>query len=102
MVDAKYFEHEEPVIFDKGRTWPNPKVMKTMEKVMGGPIKIVATVRPIAECIASFYLVDKSDLPIKQWMKVSQLFSHLMTAYKALQMGYTEHPENFCLIEYDN
>jgi len=102
VVDAKYFDRKESVIFDKGREWPEPQIIETMGKAMGEPVKIVATVRPIAECLASFYQIDKSDLPIKEWIKTSQLYSHLMTAYNALKNGYEKYPEQFCLIEYDN
>ena len=101
VVDAKYSDRKESVIFDKGRTWPDPQIMETMGKAMG-EVKIVATVRPMAECIASFYEIDKSDLPIKEWIKTSQLYSHLMISYTALKDGYEKHPEQFCLIEYDN
>jgi len=101
VVDAKYSDRKESVIFDKGRTWPDPQIMETMGKAMG-EVKIVATVRPMAECIASFYEIDKSDLPIKEWIKTSQLYSHLMISYTALKDGYEKYPEQFCLIEYDN
>jgi hypothetical protein len=101
VVDAKYSDRKESVIFDKGRTWPDPQIMETMGKAMG-EVKIVATVRPMAECIASFYEIDKSDLPIKEWIKTSQLYSHLMISYTALKDGYEKHPEQFCIIEYDN
>ena len=92
----------KPVIFDKGRMWPSPTIMETMGKVTGEPIKIVATVRPIAECIASFYEIDKSDLPIKEWIKTSQLFQHLMMSYQVLKEGYEKYPNQFCLINYDD
>jgi hypothetical protein len=102
MMGEKYSDRKEKNIFDKGRMWPMPQIMKTMEKATGEKIKIVATVRPIRECIASFYEVDKSDLPIEKWIKVSQLFHHLMEGYKALQAGYKAFPRQFCIVEYDN
>ena len=102
LVKAHYMERVEPVIFDKGRQWPVPKNMETLGKVLEEPIKIVATVRPIAECIASFYLIDKSDMPIKEWIKESQLFTHLMKSYHALRAGYEKYPNQFCIVEYDN
>ena len=73
-----------------------------MAKAMGEPIKIVATVRPIAECIASFYLIDKSDLPIEQWIKQSELMVHLWKSYESLKDGYEKYPDQFCIVEYDD
>ena len=57
IVDSRYVSRPEKNIFDKGRIWPDAKNMETMTEVLGKPPKIVATVRPIAECISSFYLV---------------------------------------------
>lgn len=102
LMDAKYSDRNEHVIFDKGRQWPTPQIMETMEKITGDPIKIVATVRPIAECIASFYEVDKSDLPVAEWIKHSQLFEHLMVSYRNLREGYEKYPDSFCIVEYDD
>jgi len=99
--DAKYANREESIIIDKGRMWPSPQIMETMNKVLGEQPKIIATVRPIAECISSFYVIDKGT-DIKQWIKTSQLMEHLMQSYQALKAGYEAHPENFCLLEYDN
>lgn len=103
--DAKYADRKESVIIDKGRMWPDPQIMKTMNTVLGEQPKIIATVRPIAECIASFYIVDKGidkGMNIKQWMKNSQLMDHLLRSYQNLKDGYEAQPENFCLIEYNN
>jgi len=102
LMIAKYADRDEPIIFDKGRGWPEPTIMTTMEKVTGGPIKIIATVRPIAECIASFYEIDKSKLAVKQWIKTSELFTHLMMSYYFLNDGYEKYPDQFCLVDYDD
>ena len=101
VADAKYATREESIVIDKGRMWPSPQIMETMGKVLGEPVKIIATVRPMAECIASFYVVDKG-MNIKEWVKTSQLMQHLMQSYQALKAGYEKNPKNFCLIEYDN
>jgi hypothetical protein len=102
ISESKYSDRSEPIIFDKGRMWPMPLIMETMGKVHGEPIKIVATVRPIAECIASFYSIDPIDIPIELWIKGSSLFAHLMMSYEALKAGYEKYPNQFCLIEYDD
>jgi len=102
VLHAQYNGRKEEYIFDKGRAWPNPKIMDTVSKVQGEGIKIVATVRPIAECIASFYLISQSDVPIKEWVKSSHLMNHLMESYQHLASGYEHSPESFCLVEYEN
>ena len=101
ISEFKYSDRSEPIIFDKGRMWADPKVINTMEKSIG-EIKIVATVRPMAECVASFYLIDKSKLSINEWVRTSRLMAPLMAAYQALKEGYEKYPEKFCLIEYAN
>jgi len=101
ICDTKYINIKEPIIFDKGREWPTPAVIDTMKKVLG-EVKIVATVRPIADCIASFYLIDKSSLPIEKWIKSSELMEHLLLSYKTLAVGYEKYPDNFCIVEYSN
>ena len=102
VVDGKYSERSESIIFDKGRTWPSPIVMETMTKVMGETPKIIATVRPITECIADFYKIDNKDIDIREWVKSSHLMNHLLEAYDFLKTGYEKHPERFCLIEYSD
>jgi len=101
VAEAKYSDRKENIIIDKGRGWPDPIVMETMGKAMSEEIKIIATVRPIAECIASFFEIDKGT-NLRDWIKRSQLYEHLMMSYKSLKAGYEKYPEQFCIIEYDN
>ena len=108
MVVAKYSERNEAVIIDKGRIWPDKDNIETMQKVLGDPLKIIATVRPMVECIASFYLIDSAyrkknqDMDIKTWIKESPLMKALTDGYHAIKNGYEAYPENFCFVEYDN
>ena len=88
------------MVFDKGRGWPSPQIIETMKKVQGD-VKIVATVRPIADCLASFIKIAKPD-NVRDFCKNSQLAQHLMSSYHTLKAGYEAHPECFLLIEYDD
>ena len=101
VVQAKYSDYKENVIIDKGRGWPEPVIMETMGKAFGRDIKIVATVRPMVECVASFFVIDKGD-NIREWIKKSHLFNHLMISYESIKNGYEKYPEQFCLVEYKN
>ena len=87
-------------VFDKGRGWPSPNIIQTMKKVQGD-VKIVATVRPIADCMASFAKISKPD-DIREFCKNSQLSQHLMSSYHNLKAGYEAYPECFLFVEYDN
>jgi len=106
MIDSKFADIPEEIIFDKGRMWPDPVIMSTMEKVFGEPIKIIATVRPVEQCIASAYLISNviqnRKVGVKEWIKESLFMDHLKKSYKTLMGGYKAHPENFLLVEYDN
>jgi len=86
------------VVFDKGRGWCAPQIIKTMGKVQG-EVKIIATVRPIAECLASLVKIGKPD-DVLDFCKNSELSQHLMNSYYTLRAGYEANPDNFLLIEY--
>jgi len=101
IVKAKYMDRKEPVVFDKGRGWPEPNILNTMTKITGETPKIVATVRPMVECMASMFYISKGT-KIKSWVKDSELMRHMMYSYEALKAGYKKHPEFFCLVEYDD
>ena len=101
QFNAKYAGRKEPYIFDKGRMWPESKMMEMVNRFQGD-VKIVCTVRPIVECIASFYLVEKTELSVKEWIATSNTFRGLIQAYEDFKKGYEEQPENFCLMDYDD
>jgi len=90
----------DKLVFDKGRGWPSPQIMKTMMKVQGD-VKIVATVRPLVECLASFAKLMKPD-NIADFCKRGEEAQHLFNSYAVLQDGYKEYPDNFLFIEYDD
>ena len=89
----------DKIVFDKSRGWPSPRIIKTLSMFMD--VKIVVTVRPIAECLASFIKISKPD-NVTMFCKSSQLANHLFHAYRTLKSGYEEYPDNFMFIEYDD
>ena len=88
------------IVFDKGRGWPAPQIIKTMMKVLGD-VKIVATVRPIADCLASFVKIAKPD-NVRDFCRNSLLAQHLFSSYHNLKAGYEAYPDNFLFVEYDD
>jgi len=101
MIDAFYADTDCPVVIDKGRGWPIPIIMQAMTQVLGHPPKIIATVRPVTDCMASFVRVAKPD-DLDEFMYSGQLADHLKAAYLSLENGHTAMPECFLFVEYDN
>ena len=101
MIDAFYEDTDKPVVIDKGRGWPIPIIMGAMSQVLGHNPKIIATVRPVPDCMASFVRVAKPE-NLDEFMYSGQLADHLKAAYISLQQGYEAMPECFLFVEYDN
>jgi len=99
-IDAFYADTDKPVIIDKSRGWPIPQIMGAMSQVIGRPCKVIATVRPVPDCMASFVRVAK-PADLDEFMYSGQLADHLKAAYLSLEAGYQAMPENFLFVEYD-
>ena len=101
VLDTFYEEVDAPVIIDKGRGWPIPTIMQAMSQVIGEKPKIIATVRSVPDCMASFVRVAKPD-DLDEFMASGELSTHLKYAYMSLQTGYEFAPECFCIVEYED
>lgn len=101
IVKAKYENIQNPVVVDKSRGWPNPLIIETMNKVMGTPPKIIATVRDVSDCAASFVRVAKPE-NVNDFLINSSVIGHLKLSYLNLKAGYEKYPEFFCVVEYEN
>lgn len=99
MIDSYY--RDEKIVLDKSRGWPDPKIMNTMTKVLGQKPKIIATVRPIAECLASFMKIVKWDKSAREFVD-TPLAAHLFSSYATLKAGYGFDPECFLFVDYDD
>lgn len=99
-IDAFYEETDKPVIIDKSRGWPIPQIMGAMNQVLDRQVKVIATVRPVPDCMASFVRVAKPE-DLDEFMYSGQLADHLKAAYLSLEAGYKAMPENFMFVEYD-
>ena len=98
IQNARY--DTDKLVFDKSRSWADPAIIKTMMRVQGD-VKIVATVRPVAECLASFAKLMKPE-NITDFCKRSDVAEHLFHFYRIMKEGYKEYPNNFLFIEYDD
>jgi len=100
MVNGIYGQREEPIILDNGRLWAYPDMIDTMEHIYGD-VKIVATVRPVTECAASFVKLESPE-NVSDFIATSSLITHLKWAHNILVQGFLYKPENFCIIHYDD
>jgi hypothetical protein len=101
LIDAKYATMDKPIVIDKNRGWPTPVIMRTMEKVLGKKPKIIATVRNVPDCVASFVRVSKPE-NVQQFLQSTHLIDVVKAGYQTLLAGMQENPECFCLIEYED
>jgi hypothetical protein len=101
IAQGNYSTIDKPIIVDKSRSWPAPQIMETMSKVMGEAPKIIATVRNVPDCAASFVRIAKPE-NLDKFLLEGGLIEHLKTSYLTLEAGYAEAPENFCIIDYDD
>jgi len=101
MIDAFYEDTDKPIIIDKSRGWPIPQIMAAMTQVLDRPCKVIATVRSVPDCMASFVRVAKPE-NLDEFIYSGQLAEHLKAAYQSLQSGFEYDPSSMLFIEYDN
>lgn len=100
-IDAFYDHTDKPIVIDKSRGWPINLIMSAMTQVLGRTPKIIATVRSIPDCTASFVRIAKPT-DLDDFMYNSPLLNHLKTSYISLQNGYNFAPECFLFVEYED
>ena len=99
VLEAQY--SGDKVYIDKSRGWIRPGIMEDMAKILGEQPKIIATVRPIPDCAASFVrLVKPENIP--EFINSSQLIAHLKFSYNSIKSGFEKYPNNILFVEYDN
>lgn len=101
MIDAFYEDTDKPIVIDKSRGWPIAQIQGAMAQVLGHQPKIIATVRSVHDCAASFVRIAKPE-NLDEFMASGQLMDHLKAAYISLQNGYNYAPENFLIVEYED
>jgi sulfotransferase len=100
-IDAFYQDITKPVVIDKSRGWPTSQIMNAMSQVIERPPRIIATVRSIPDCAASFVRLANPE-NLDDFMTNGSLMNHLRAAYISLQDGYQFAPENFLFVEYED
>ena len=101
VIQSFYEGTDASTVIDKSRGWQTPVIIHSMRTVLGRDPKIIATVRSVPECAASFVRVAKPD-DLDDFIYNGQLMDHLKSSYLSLQEGYQTFPECFLLVEYDD
>jgi hypothetical protein len=101
ICEEKYTPIDKPIILDKARGWSSSINIPTMAKVLGHKPKIIATVRNIPECVASFVRVAKPD-DVDDFLRTSELVYHVKESYQSLESGYQFAPECILFVDYDD
>lgn len=90
----------KPIILDKSRNSPLPPVIYAMQLLQGSP-KIVATVRNIPDCMASFVRLAKPE-NLDEFVTTSKFVGHLKSSYEILLAGYRYDRSCFLAVDYDD
>ena len=103
-----------PVVFNKHRGWP--RFVDAFREFVDPEPRIVCTIRPIAEILASYITLADRDpdnfidahlqrdgQAITNEARAFLLWTHyLKTPYECMTIGLKLHPESLLLVEYDN
>ena len=100
-IDAFYGNIDSKIIIDKSRGWPIPVILQAMHQVLQRKPKIIATVRSVPDCMASFVRVIKPE-NLDEFIYSGHYSDHLKAAYISLLEGYKLYPECFHFVEYNN
>ena len=101
VINSFYEDMPENIIIDKARTWPFTHILLAMRQVLNRKPKIIATVRSIPDCAASFVRITKPE-DMDEFMYSGRFIQDLKDSYDILQSGYAYDPECFLFVEYDD
>ena len=101
VLYTRYKNVDKKYVFDKGRDWPHPKVIETIIELTGS-MKIIATVRPIAECLASLVNISQNNKSVKEICTDTKVSQSLFMSYNNLKSAASEYPDNILFIEYED
>ena len=101
ICKTQYDDIDKPIILDKARGWADDTNMRTMSKVLGHKPKIIATVRKVEDCAASFVRIAKPK-DLDHFLLKDDLIKHLKESYQTFEKGYSFAPECFLIVDYDD
>ena len=101
ICQTKYEKINKPIIIDKARGWSSDINIPTMTNVLGYRPKIIATVRNIPDCVASFVRVAKPE-NLTEFLTTGELVGHVKESYQSLQSGFVYAPDSILFVDYDD
>lgn len=101
ITQTKYAHIDKPIILDKARGWADDTNIRTMTRVFERKPKIIATVRNVEDCAASFVRIAKPT-DLDDFCVNGELMGHLKESYQTFQKGYSFAPECFLIVDYDD
>lgn len=120
MMQSFYAHVQKPVILDKNRAWANPENQGMLILALGRAPKIICTVRPVADVLASFIRLirnnpqsvsfidqelaalgeEKTDL--NRCKLLMSEHGHVFQSWSVLKWGFEKYPRNMLFVEYDD
>lgn len=101
IMEAKYAHIQKPIVIDKARNWAEASSLAVLNDLLGRKPKIIATVRNVEDCAASFVRVARPN-DLEDFLRNSDLIDHLKKSYQVLLSGYTADPDCFLFVEYED
>lgn len=115
MIQGAHHHIVKPIVVDKNRWWP--RLGHILHEGLGHPVKIIGTVRPITEILASFVLlIEKNNhqvtyvdqelhslgMPINNKNRCKLLWEkYIQHPYTSLRMGMNNPHVDLKLVSYD-
>jgi hypothetical protein len=101
IVESQEKSTDKPILIDKSRSWAEPNTITSMEKVLGRKMKIIATVRNVADCAASFVRLSKPE-NLGEYINFGGNIQYLKSSFITLKSGYETFADRFHFVEYEN
>jgi hypothetical protein len=101
IMDTKYSNVDKPVVIDKARNWAEASTIAVLKDLLPYKPKIIATVRNIDDCAASFVRVAKPN-NVEDFLRNDGLIGHLKESYTVLHSGFQYDKSCFLFVEYED
>lgn len=112
MIDAFYKDIDKHIIFDKHRGWP--RNVPAIEEYLNKDVRIICTVRPIAEVVTSYLVLadkDPKNFIDEHLRDMGELVTnenrarllwdfYLKVPYENMCIGIKDYKENLLLVDY--
>jgi sulfotransferase len=106
LAEGMYSDIDKSIILDKSRGWIHPRAMQAVVDMNGGVdnVKIIVTVRNVADCISSYIRITKTDIrDLLSNDKGEHLIkTTILQSYFKLFVTHNTYPNCLHYVEYEN